>query len=139
MDLITELENEFAALSEDSAPDTISVKVVTRELQLRLPQLGLDYLAGLSAGTVVIIPKRNISAIHGTSLPLRRKHTLEQFLAYQRTPIRVRLNTGSTSQHCWLLNLQPGWLRVTTSEGLAWVPIEAVELMEIVAVDNSNH
>lgn len=139
MDLITELENEFAALSEEWVPGTVTVRVENRELLLRLPQLGDDYLLGLRAGVVLVIPKWNIIEIQGASLPLRREQTLEQFLAGQRTPVRVRLNTASNSHHCWLLNLEQGWLRVATPRGLGWVPIHAVESLEIVAVDNSNH
>jgi hypothetical protein len=40
-------------------------------------------------------------------------------------------------EQCWLLNVFDGWLRVAISTGISWVPIEAIESLEIEAVDNS--
>jgi hypothetical protein len=137
MDLITELENEFSALSEQIAPGTVVIRTGLHELELKLPQLGDDYVAGLSQGSVVIIPKRNIIEIRGAALPIRRQNTLEQFLGNQRTPVRVQLRTGEQIEQCWLLNIGEGWLRVAISRGISWVPIEAIQSLEIVAVDNS--
>lgn len=137
MDLITELENEFSALSEQIAPGTVVIRTRLHELELKLPQLGDDYVAGLSQGSVVIIPKRNIIEIRGAALPIRRQNTLEQFLGNQRTPVRVQLRTGEQIEQCWLLNIGEGWLRVAISRGISWVPIEAIQSLEIVAVDNS--
>lgn len=137
MDLITELENEFSALSEQIAPGTVVIRTRLHELELKLPQLGGDYVAGLSQGSVVIIPKRNIIEIRGAALPIRRQNTLEQFLGNQRTPVRVQLRTGEQIEQCWLLNIGEGWLRVAISRGISWVPIEAIQSLEIVAVDNS--
>jgi hypothetical protein len=137
MDLITELENEFSALSEQGFPGTTLVRTETLELELRLPQLGHDYVAGLHLGVLVIIPKRNIIEIRGAALPLRKDHTLEQFLTSQRTPVRIQVNTGRSFEHCWLLNVMAGWLRVTISTGISWVPIDAIQSLEILAVDNS--
>lgn len=137
MDLITELENEFSALSEQIAPGTVVIRTRLHELELKLPQLGGDYVAGLFQGSVVIIPKRNIIEIRGAALPIRRQNTLEQFLGNQRTPVRVQLRTGEQIEQCWLLNIGEGWLRVAISRGISWVPIEAIQSLEIVAVDNS--
>lgn len=137
MDLITELENEFAAISERSMPAFVSVRTCHRELELKLPQLGLDYVAGLCAGTVVIIPSRNILEIRGAALPPRREQCLEQFLSGQRTPVRVQLHIDQNQQQCWLLNISQGWLRVALSRGISWVPMESIQSLEIVAVDNS--
>lgn len=137
MDLITELENEFSALSEPGSAGSALVRTDTLELELRLPQLGEDYVAGLALGVLVIIPKRNILEIRGAALPARKVQSLEQFLTGQRTPVRVALNTERGIEQCWLLNVAQGWLRVAISTGISWVPIEAIQRLEIVAVDNS--
>lgn len=137
MDLITELETEFSALSEKGAPGSTLVRTATNELELRLPQLGDDYVSGLCLGSLVIIPRRNIIEIRGAALPARKEHTLEQFLTSRRTPVRVLVSTGSSLEQCWLLNVFDGWLRVAISTGISWVPIESIQSLEIVAVDNS--
>jgi hypothetical protein len=137
MDLITELENEFSALSEQGSPGSTVVRTESFELELRLPQLGDDYVAGLCLGALVIIPKRNIIELRSAVLPLRKELTLEQFLSSRRTPVRIQINTGRSLEHCWLLNVLEGWLRVGISTGISWVPIEAILSLEILAVDNS--
>jgi hypothetical protein len=136
MDLITELENEFSALSEQGSPGSTVVRTESFELELRLPQLGDDYVAGLCLGSLVIIPKRNIIELRSAALPLRKELTLEQFLTGRRTPVRIQINTGRSLEHCWLLNVLEGWLRVGISTGISWVPIEAILSLEILAVDN---
>ena len=137
MDLITELENEFSDLSERGAPGSTLVRTAANELELRLPQLGDDYVSGLCLGSLVIIPMRNIIEIRGAALPARKENTLEQFLTSRRTPVRVLVSTELGLEQCWLLNVFDGWLRVAISTGISWVPIEAIESLEIVAVDNS--
>lgn len=137
MDLITELENEFSALSETGPAGSALVRTDALDLELRLPQLGEDYVAGLALGALVIIPKRKVVEIRGAALPVRKAQTLEQFLTGQRTPVRVALNTERGLEQCWLLNVGEGWLRVAISTGISWVPIEAIQHLEIVAVDNS--
>jgi hypothetical protein len=139
MDLITELENEFSALSLQSAPGSVLVRTWSQQFELRLPKLGDDYVAGLCNGALVIIPKRNVVEIRGAALPLRREHSLEQFLSGQRTPVRISLGAGQRIEQCWLLNVGEGWLRVAIATGISWVPIETIQSLEIVAVDNSIH
>jgi hypothetical protein len=113
------------------------VRTESFELELRLPQHGDDYVAGLCLGALVIIPKRNIIELRSAVLPLRKELTLEQFLTGRRTPVRIQINTGRSLEHCWLLNVLEGWLRVGISTGISWVPIEAILSLEILAVDNS--
>lgn len=137
MDLITELENEFSALSQPGSAGCALVRTDALELELRLPQLGEDYVAGLALGALVIIPKRNVVEIRGAALPARKAQSLEQFLTGQRTPVRVSLKTERGLEQCWLLTVGEGWLRVAISTGISWVPIEAIQRLEIVAVDNS--
>lgn len=138
MDLVTEIENEFSARSESPAPGGLLVKTALTRSHLRLQQLGLDYVAGLNGGVLVIFPTRNIQEIQGASLPQLREQSLNQLLGSQKAPVRINLRTGELVRQCWLLNIQDGWLRVAISKGLSWVPLQAVESIEILAVDNSN-
>jgi hypothetical protein len=139
MDLITELENEFAALNESPAPSQVLVITDEAEYQLRMPQLGRDFLAGMEGAVVRVLPLSQALEIKGSYLPIRTDRTLEEFLTRQRTPIRLKLTTSDHSGNCWLLNVQDGWLRVALEKGLSWVPIGSIRSLEIVPVDNSNH
>ena len=139
MNLISELENEFISLGEALTPNLVRVATKDREYELRLPQLGLDFVAGLHQGVVLVLPVQTISQVMGSYLPIRTELTLQDFLARQRTPIRLRLTTSEQQSSCWLLNLENGWLRVAIAKDVSWVPISAIRSMEIVAVDNSNH
>jgi hypothetical protein len=139
MDLITELESEFAALSESPAPSQVLVVTEDAEYQLRLPQLGRDFLAGMDGGVVRVLPLSRALEIRGSYLPIRTDRSLEEFLTRQRTPIRLKLKTSDHSGNCWLLNVQDCWLRVALAPGLSWVPIGSIRSLEIVPVDNSNH
>jgi hypothetical protein len=139
MDLITELETEFASLSESASPSSVTVSSFEQETELRLPQLGKDFVAGLANGVVRVVPLSNLLQIRGSHLPVRTDQTLSEFLLRQRTPIRLRLRTVGREDSGWLLNLEAGWLRVALSQGISWVPLEAVTQLEILPVDNSNH
>jgi hypothetical protein len=139
MDLITELENEFAALNESPAPSHVLVLTQEAEYQLRLPQLGRDFLAGMDGAVVRVLPLSQSLEIRGSYLPIRTDRSLEEFLNRQRTPIRLRLNTADHNGNCWLLNVEDGWIRVALASGLSWVPISSIRSLEIVPVDNSNH
>ena len=137
MDLISELENEFASLNEQQTPSWVRVRTGDAEHELRLPQLGTDFLAGLCAGRVLVIPIAKITHLEGPHLPIRTEQTLADFLERQKAPIRVRLSTSNNLASCWLLNIDGQWIRVAVAQGLSWVPIAAIQSLEIEAVDNS--
>lgn len=139
MDLITELENEFSALNEQQSPSWVRVRTIDTEHELRLPQLGIDYLAGLCAGRVLVIPTSQIVHLESPQLPIKTEQKLIDFLERQKTPIRIRLATSTNLGSCWLLNIDGPWLRVAVAQGLSWVPISAIQSLEIEAVDNSKH
>lgn len=138
MDLITELETEFATLNEQQSPSCVRVRTEESVSELRLPQLGTDYLAGLCNGSVLVIPTSKILQLDSPHLPIRTEQTLVEFLGRQKTPIRLKLATKASLGACWLLNIDGDWLRVAVSQGLSWVPIAAIQSLEIQAVDNSN-
>jgi hypothetical protein len=139
MDLITELESEFTALSQTPAPSHVLVLTREAEYALKLPQLGKDFLAGMEGLVVRVLPLSQALEIRGSYLPIRTDRTLEEFLTRQKTPIRVKLTTSDHMGNCWLLNVEDGWLRVALTKGLSWVPISSIQSLEIVPVDNSIH
>lgn len=139
MELIDALEEEFASQRETANLNLARVLTRDRDYELRLPQLGIDFVAGLHQGAVLVLPISKVTRLVGSQLPIRVEQTLEEFLERQKTPIRLLLSTTDRQETCWLLNLQSGWIRVAISHGVSWVPMEAIQSMEIVAVDNSNH
>jgi hypothetical protein len=138
MDLLTELETEFATLNELKSPSYVRVVSEDAAYDLRLPQLGTDYIAGLWGGNVLVIPTAKILQLDNPNLPTRTEQTLVEFVRRQKTPIRLRLATNASLGQCWLLNIDGDWLRVAISRGLSWVPMAAIQSLEIQAVDNSN-
>jgi hypothetical protein len=138
MDLLTELETEFATLNELKSPSYVRVVSEDAAYDLRLPQLGTDYIAGLWRGNVLVIPTAKILQLDNPNLPTRTEQTLVEFVGRQKTPIRLKLETDASLGQCWLLNIDGDWLRVAISRGLSWVPIAAIQSLEIQAVDNSN-
>jgi hypothetical protein len=139
MNLITELENEFATLITPATPSVVIARVPGRDIELRLPQLGRDFLAGLNRTVITVIPLSTKLQIRGPHLPVRTDQSLVEFLIRQRTPIRLRLSSQGNQDTGWLLNVDADWIRVAMSEGISWVPLGSIEELEIMAVDNLNH
>ena len=138
MNLISEFENELLGSAEVSAPASVKLRTLGGEFELRMPQLGSDYIAGLSHGQLVLVPLTNVLEIRGSQLPVSVEQTMVEFLARQRTPVRVRLNSEAGGD-CWLLNVEQSWLRIAIAQGVSWVPLSAISSMEISPVDNSSH
>ena len=137
MDLISELESELVSPGEATPPAFVTLRTSSGECELRMPQLGNDYLAGLSHGVLVVLPLCNVLEIRGSQLPNRVDQSIVEFLARQRTPVRLRLNS-EVGGDCWLLNIEDSWLRIAISQGVSWVPIGAIKGIEILPVDNSH-
>lgn len=138
MELIRELENDLLGPSETSTPALVTLRTSSGDCDLQMPQLGNDYLAGLSHGVLVVVPLTNVLEIRGSQLPMRVDRTIVEFLARQRTPVRLRLNS-EVGGDCWLLNIEASWLRIAIAQGVSWVPLCAIRSIEILPVENSNH
>ena len=136
MDLISELESELSALTEARPIATTAVRIEGGILELAFPELGLDYLAGLANQKLFVVPIGSIREILGSALPIRHERTLDDFLSSQRTPVRVKLSSAIDSTSCWLLNIDSGWIRVSSTKGISWLPISAIVALEILPVDN---
>lgn len=138
MDLITELE-EALDNSAKQPPSAVRLRLENREIELRLPQLGKDYLLGLAQNRVLVVPIAKVVELISAQLPHSSDQLLSEFLQRQKTPIRVLLSTAGEPCSFWLLNVEGDWLRVAGPKGLSWIPLAAIQLLEIQAVDNSNH
>lgn len=138
MELMNELEADLLGSSETTFPTFVSIKTLSGDCDLRMPQLGTDYLAGLSNGVLVVVPLRNVLEIQGSRLPVFVDRNMIEFLERQRTPIRLRLYSG-VGGDCWLLNIEASWLRIALGQGVSWVPLCSIQSIEILPVDNSNH
>lgn len=138
MDLIDELEQALENPSQQP-PSAVRVRLDGIEIELRLPQLGKDYLAGLSDGRVKAMPLCRVIELVTHQLPIQTEQTLAEFLQRQKTPIRIQLANQLDSHAYWLLNIDGEWLRVAGPKGLTWIPLVAIHALEIQAVDNSNH
>ena len=138
MDLISEIENELLGVSDATSPTSVKLRTSSGECELRMPQLGDDYLAGINFGVLVVVPLSSVLEIRGSQLPLRVEQNIYEFLAKQRTPVRLRLNSEAGGD-CWLLNIDQKWLRIAIAQGVSWVPLSTVRSIEILPVDNSTH
>jgi hypothetical protein len=138
MDLISELESELLGTSEAASPTSVRLRTSSGEFELRMPQLGDDYVAGLTFGVLVVVPMTSVLEIRGSQLPHRVELNIFEFLAKQRTPVRLRLNSEAGGD-CWLLNIDQMWLRIAIAQGVSWVPLSTVRSLEILPVDNSTH
>ena len=139
MDLISEIENELLGVSDATSPTSVKLRTSSGECELRMPQLGDDYLAGINFGVLVVVPLSSVLEIRGSQLPPRVEQNIFEFLAKQRTPVRLRLNSEAGGGHCWLLNIEQKWLRIAIAQGVSWVPLSTVRSIEILPVDNSTH
>ena len=137
MEITSELETELHDEQFIKLPQILRVLSLGASYELKLPQLGDDFIAGIHNGVFVVLPIEGVTQLCGPNLPARTEQSLEEFLLRQRTPIRLRLITDTEQNTCWLLNIQDRWLRVSISTGVSWVPMSAIRSMEIVAVDNS--
>jgi len=137
MELISDLESDALGIGEAPPPSLVTLRTSSGECELRMPQLGNDYVAGLSHGVLVVLPLSNVLEIRGSQLPNRVDQGMVEFLVRQRTPVRLRINS-EVGGDCWLLNIEDSWLRIAISQGVSWVPMSAIRGIEILPVDNSN-
>ena len=136
MDLITELESEFSALSTSTPVVQLAVRISNETINLRFPELGNDYLCGVVSDRILVFPIGRVTEILGSALPEVNPRSMIDFLSAQRTPVRVSYRTAEQSGSCWLLNVRAGWIRVSMTKGVSWLPLAAISRLEILAVDN---
>ncbi|MCF8529642.1 MAG: hypothetical protein K9G13_07075 [Aquiluna sp.] len=135
MEFLSELEEQINSLIPGSQGQLL---VIHGDLRTRLDRavLGEDFIAGISPSGAVAIPLRAISQTVGAGLPKSVDTNLNQFLSAQKTPVRLEYLSGSKLNRCWLLNVVDKWLRVATTQGVGWLPIQSLNLVLIDPVDN---
>lgn len=131
MEISTELEEQVAG--HLSRVDLGSIIVVTAWEQFELidPRCGQDFIFGEVDGSTVLIPLSRIRLLSGSTPPLQQDLSLEEFLSNQRMPVKIRYRIQGQVATCWMLNVMNPWLRISSVNGIAWLPLAAVEFARI--------
>lgn len=137
MEISTELEEQVAG--HLSRVDIGSIFVVTAwdRFELFAPRCGQDFIFGEFQGSTVLIPLAKIRLLSGSTPPIQQDLSLEEFLSSQRLPVKIRYRIQGQSAACWLLNVMTPWLRISSLNGIAWLPMAAVEFALIEAATSS--
>jgi hypothetical protein len=137
METSTEMEEQVAG--HLSRVDMGSIFVITAwdRFELFAPRGGQDFIFGEVEGSTVLIPLGKIRLLSGSTPPIQQDLSLEEFLANQRLPVKIRYRIQGQSAACWLLNVMTPWLRISSVSGIAWIPMAAVEFALIEAATDS--
>lgn len=100
-------------------------------LELTNPRAGRDFIYGGSDGALVVLPMHSIRSLTGATPPEVQQFDIAQFLSLQRMPVKISYQAAGKLAAGWLLNVSAPWLRISSSYGIAWIPIAAVELARI--------
>ena len=132
-----ELEEQVAG--HLSRVDIGSIFVVTAwdRFELFAPKCGQDFIFGQVEGSTVLIPLEKIRLLSGSTPPTKQDLSLEDYLLGQRLPVKIRYRIQGQSEACWLLNVMHPWLRISSVNGIAWLPMAAVEFALIEATAGS--
>lgn len=131
MEISTELEEQVTGHLSRRAGGRIFVATASELIDLANPRSGSDFIYGASAGALVVIPLSAIKSLSGATPPEPQQISISEFLASQRTPVRIRYRLSGEVSSCWLLNVMPPWLRISSVSGIAWLPLSAVEYARI--------
>lgn len=136
MDLLSELECEFSSLREGSNLGVMEVRVGKETIRLEHPRVGIDFVAGTAENHVFVLPILAVTEVIGSFLPDQSPETLVEFLGARNSPVRVHLRSQDSLRTCWLLNLRGVWARVSSRNGISWIPMGSIHSLEVMAVDN---
>ena len=134
MDFLDAFQEQVQDLTTSNK--AVTVLHGTERSDLSNAVLGVDFIAGICQRGAVAIPLKEITQTLGAELPALCNTTLNQFLAAQRTPVRLEYQSHGMPARCWLLNVLESWLRVATPSGVGWLPIQSLKLVRIDPVDN---
>jgi len=136
MKIIEELEAEFSAMLTRNDSETALIRLQNKDLVLTNLALGADFVAGVDARGLTLVPVAAICKVIAKVLPVPSSVELGSLLARQRNPVRVEYRDGQGFQAGWLLSIQAPWLRIAAEEGVVWVPVTALSLLRIQTVEN---
>lgn len=135
MNLIEELEDQFAA-ERLTLDKPLQLTTCSGSLTLSGAKSGTDFIAGLANGVLHAIPICKVRSLESGEPPAGEDSTFVSFLASQREPVRVFIESDRGVSAHWLLNLSGPWVRLGCREGTSWHAVSNIELVQVGPVDN---
>ena len=130
MEIIRELEEEFAARRLANALGRIRLRTLGNLYNLDEARLASDFVLGRSGNRIYFFPNHSIFEVSGIEIQQALQQNLISTLAEQRQPVKLLLSYHSETQSAWLLNVEGEWLRVAGQEGVLWIPISRLVVAE---------
>lgn len=130
MEIIRELEEEFAARRLANALGRVRLRTLGNLYNLDEARLASDFVLGRSGNRIYFFPNHSISEVSGIEIQQALQQNLISTLAEQRQPVKLLLSYNSETQSAWLLNVEGEWLRVAGQEGVLWIPISRLVVAE---------
>lgn len=130
-----ELQEQVDAHLSRIGVGRLLVATHSTRLELAAPGAGVDFVFGAAGDAIVLVPLAQIRCISGATPPQPQPITLSDFLAAQKVPVKIQYRIGGEVFRCWLLNVIPPFLRISSPGGIAWLTVPAIEYASIESVD----
>jgi hypothetical protein len=130
MEIIRELEEEFAAKRLANGLGRIALRTPGRLYNLDEARLASDFILGRSGNRIYFFPNQSLTEVSGIEVQSSMQEQLASILGDQRQPVKLLLANGSEIQSAWLLNVEGQWLRVAGQDGVLWIPIARLLVAE---------
>lgn len=130
MEIIRELEDEFAARRLANGLGRIALRASGRLYNLDEARLASDFILGRSGNRIYFFPNYAITEVSGIEAQTSMQEHLVSILGQQRQPVKLLLADGLDVQSAWLLNVEGQWLRVAGQDGVLWIPLTRLLVAE---------
>jgi hypothetical protein len=130
MEIIRELEEEFAARRLANGLGRIRLRTPSNLYNLDEARLGPDFVMGRSGNRIYFFPNHSITEVVGLEIQPALQEKLASILSDQRQPVKLLLSSGPDTQSAWLLNVEGEWLRVAGQDGVIWIPVARLLVAE---------
>lgn len=130
MEIIRELEEEFAARRLANGLGRIRLRTPSNLYNLDEARLGPDFVMGRSGNRIYFFPNQSITEVVGLEIQPALQEKLASILSDQRQPVKLLLSSGPDTQSAWLLNVEGEWLRVAGQDGVIWIPVARLLVAE---------
>lgn len=130
MEIIKELEEEFAARRLANCLGRVRLRTFGNLYNLDEARLAFDFVLGRSGNRIYFFPNHSIIEVTGIEIHQSLPQSLTSTLAEQRQPVKLLLSYNTDTQSAWLLNVEGEWMRVAGQEGVLWIPISRLVVAE---------
>lgn len=130
MEIIRELEDEFAARRLANGLGRIALRTSGRLYNLDEARLASDFILGRSGNRIYFFTNHAITEVSGIEAQTSMQEHLVSILGQQRQPVKLLLADGLDVQSAWLLNVEGQWLRVAGQDGVLWIPLTRLLVAE---------